>query len=679
MSKKKKKVEAVAPTFTKAQRMVIDEYNGAMLAAAVAGAGKTGSIVERIKTMSDSGIELNRILLCAFNKNAAEDLNRKLKKRMGIKGESGEVARTLHSLARSIWKESHESEGIGLDLGTANYARAIRQGAKAIGMPAVEVDVVANFASRVKNDCLVSSFASGLRALGSTPVVLVDAAQEAIRAKRQTAMTASMVLDAYFAAESARTEGTELADGSWTRFVTFDDVLFEAARLLSENDEAKDYWQRCFDYVIVDEAQDMCEAQWRIVYAIAAEHKNIIVVGDPAQVIYRWRGAKPEYLLRFAADWPGAKTAYMNSNFRSGENIVKAANAVLALIPDDQKLPMQIVGTRGLAGFVGYRETDSPSEEAKDIAANARRHNNAGVEWKDQAVIVRRNDQSGPIEIAMLRAKIPARMVRGVSFFATREAKTALAYLRLAAKRADEEDFEVAIQNPPKYLGRSFIDKIVEAWEAAERKPDWLDIMDASPVVMERRYNGNARDFMGKIRELRVSLAKGSTPYQLFLEVCQKMNWERVEDEDGSNENDAAMNFDRIRDFLADFSDMESLFTTIAELKAAQRAAATSRNAVSICTAHGAKGLEWTTVYIAGVVKGTWPIEWSNVVDEHRLFYVAVTRARDELWLNGHRFKNDDGSEKCEPSMYLETTKLVATQLSGKQTLEAGQLFIGDR
>lgn len=677
-----KKTVDVAHEFTEAQQQVIEHNLGPMLAGAVAGAGKTSTLVERIAKLRDSGVPLNRIMLSAFNVEAAKDLNRKLKKRLGITGENGEVARTLHSLALAIWKESPGSAGIGLDLGSSSYSRAIRQGARAIGADAtVEVDLVSKFASRVKNDCMVSSFAAGLRALGQTPAELVDAAQEMIKAKKQSAMTPAMLIDLYFAAENARTEGTELADGSWTRFVTFDDVLSEAARLLSEDDEVKDYWQRCFDYVIVDEAQDMCEAQWRIVYLLAEKHKNIVVVGDPGQCIYAFRRAKPEYLLNFTKDWPTAKAAYMNANFRSGENIVKAANAVLALIPESQKLPMQIVSTRDLAGFVGFREVETPMDEAHDIATNVRLHHDAGIDWKEQAILVRRNDQSGPIELALLKAKIPARVVRGTSFFATREAKTALAYLRLIANCADDDDFEAAIQNPPKYLGRNYIDKITDAWklEPDDAKPDWLDVMDASSATAERRYNSNARDFMGKIRELRLFLAKGASPFQLFSKVCEKMNWEKwleTEGKESSQDNDVSMNFDRIRDFLSDFGTTQELFATISNLKAAQRSAATSKNAVSICTAHGAKGLEWKIVYIAGVVRHTWPIEWSSVIDEHRLFYVAVTRARDELWLNGYRFKDSESTEACEASMYLNDLKLVPTSLVGKQMLEAGQMVL---
>jgi DNA helicase-2/ATP-dependent DNA helicase PcrA len=615
-------------------------------------------------------------MLSAFNVDAAADLNRKLKKRLGMRGEEVEVARTLHGLAHAIWKSAPVSQGFGLDKSGSTYNRAIRQGAKTIGYDTIEADVVARFASKVKNDCLINTFVTGLRALGQTPGELVDVAAGIIRKKKNCATTPAMLLDLYFAAEDARTTGTELPDGTRMRFVTFDDLLAESARLFAEDDEFRVSWQRRFDYVILDEAQDLCEAQWRIANALADQHRNIMIVGDVAQCIYTFRGARPENFLNFDKNWPGAKLVYMDANFRSGRDIIRVANVVLDKIPDSQKLPMRLQATRDVAGFVGYRESDDPKSEARDIAVNIKKHHDSGIEWRDQAILVRRNDQSGALELALLKAKIPARIVRGHSFFASREAKTALAYLRLIANRADEDDFDTAIMNPPKYLGRVFIDKIQGAWKP---ELDWLDVMDAAPVVKERKYNGNARDFMGKIRELRISFAKGATPLQLFTKVCEKMNWERwveTDNKEASPDNDAAMNFDRIRDFLSDFDDLSTMLTTIDELKAAQRAAAASRNAVAISTAHGCKGLEFQVVYIAGMVEKTWPVGWSDLIDERRVFYVAVTRARDELWFSGYAHKDSEGTEDAARSPYLAELGMQPTDRIGKQVIEAGQMTL---
>jgi DNA helicase-2/ATP-dependent DNA helicase PcrA len=668
---------AEGPRFTEAQQQVIDHTSGPMLAGAVAGAGKSTTLVERVARLNASGVPLNRIMLSAFNVDAATDLNRKLKKRLGLKGEDVEVARTLHGLAHAIWKSSPGSIGFGLDKTGSTYGRAIRQGGASIGYDHVEADLVKKFASRVKNDCLVNSFVTGLRALGQTPGELVDVAAGIVRKKKNCATTPAVLLDLYFAAEDARVSGTQLPDGTWSKFVTFDDLLAEASRLLTEDDQARTQWQARFDHVIVDESQDLCEAQWRIVNALAEGHRNIVVVGDPGQAIYTFRGAKPEHFLNFGNAWPGVKNVYMDANFRSGSDIIRVANVVLDAIPDSQKLPMRLHCTRDAAGFVGYRETDSPRTEAEDIAFNIRKHHDAGVEWRDQAILVRRNDQSGRLELELLKAKIPARVVRGNSFFASREAKTALAYLRLIAGAADEDDFETTIQNPPKYLGRVFIDAIVHAWKA---DLDWLDVMDSAPIVQDRKYNGNARDFMGKIRELRVSLAKGATPLQLFTKLCQKMNWENWlaadADKEAAPDNDAAMNFDRVRDFLSDFDDLPSLFQLIAELKTAQRSAASSRNAVSIATCHSVKGLEYQVVYVAGMIKGTWPVAWGDddPVDERRVFYVAVTRARDELWFNGYRYKDDDGAKDAEPSPYLKELGLSPTDRTGRAVIASGQM-----
>lgn len=1020
MTKKKPKPkQEQGPSFTAAQQQVIDHSRGPLLAGAVAGAGKSTTLVERVARLVGSGTSLDKILLVAFNVDAAEDLNRKLKARLKLRGEKVEVARTLHGLAYAVWRSSDASRGFMLDKGGSLYTRAIRQGSRQIGMDVVEADLVARFASRVKNDCLVDSYTLGLRALGQTPSNLVDIATDIVKRKKASAMRPDMLLDAFFAAENTRTNGTELPDHSVARFVTFDDLLSEAVRLLTEDDQVRQLWQQRYEYVIVDESQDLCEAQWRIVNAVAESHQNLVVVGDVAQCVavgtlisttngprpieemaegdrlvafrngknqeqrvsavwrtgerecitittesgrkltmsldhriwastpdlraqggkmvylmyrpgfgfrvgitnrgldtknnrwgnrlsqeggerlwviahadtkeealrletsfslrfgvptlvfnakdrglnqnrvdavfrefgnngfrlleaagmrfdyphwtsgptangsvrrrvvrivahsakgtqvfmewtggpeidvtelpkarvhrarrggsrirssfaslqdaeafatelakrsgaiisctlsdsgprrnlmlytagslhpgmlvpvrsgdgfvteqilatercravcydlsvddaatfygngilshncvYRWRGAKPEYLLKFTDNWKNAKSVFMDVNFRSGSEIISAANAVLDRIPADQKLPMRLHPARTIAGFVGFRETESPHTEARDIADNIRKHIVARGEWKDHAILVRRNDQTALLEVALLKANIPARVVRGQSFFATREAKAAIAYLRLIVGCATEADFDVAIMNPPKYLGRVYIDTITKA---KTPEVDWIDVMDASPATADRRYNANARDFMAKIRELRLVHQKGATPLQLFSKVCEKMSWDRWVDGDSKEEspdNDAKMNFDRIRDFLADFDTTESLFATIEKLKASQRSAAASRNAVAIVTAHSAKGLEWPIVYIAGVVDRTWPVGWDDLVDERRVFYVAVTRARDELWLNGYQFKDSDTIDVATRSPFIADLELQPTDRSGHQILAAGQMAL---
>lgn len=683
-SKKKPKPVLEAPRFTAAQQQVIDHRTGPLLAGAVAGAGKTTTLVERVARLTASGLPLQRILLTAFNTDASEQLNRKIKKRLGLRGEDVEVARTLHSLTHSIWKSSPTSTGIRLDNGGGMYSRAIRQGAREIGVDIFEVDLVSKLASKCKNDLLLSSLVENLRTLGKTPEFLYEAAQEVVRAKRTSPTTPDQLLDLFFAAENARTQGTDLPDGSRVRFCGFDDLLSDAARLLTENAELCDMWQRRFDYVIVDEAQDLCEAQWRIIDTLAEVHRNLVAVGDVAQCIYRWRQAKPEHFLGFPAKW-SARTVYMQENFRSGSDIVRAANVVLDKIPAAQKLPMKLVATRDLAGFVGYRETENPWTEARDIATNVLKHRAAGTAWKDQMVLVRTNDQSAPLELEMLRAKVPVRVVRGQSFFNSREAKTVLAYLRVIANRADHEDFAVAIVNPPKYLGKVYIDgvtrNVAAPAEGAEPVPiDWIDAMDAAPITQDRRYNANARDFMWKIREWRASLQKGATPLQMFMKICEKSGFERwaVEGGEVAPDNDTRLNFDRVTDFLSSFDTVDILLTTVDELKRSQRAAAASRDAVAISTVHSVKGGEAPVVYIAGLTKRLWPVQWGDLVDERRVFYVAVTRARDELWLNGYRFKDDTATEEVERSMYLSELGIEEpTQRIGPQVLAAGQMTLG--
>jgi superfamily I DNA/RNA helicase len=671
LKERSRKAKRSTTTWTTNQQRVIDHVSGPMLAGAVAGAGKSSTLVERICVLHRKHqVPLERILLCAFNVDAAADLNKKLKDRMELSG-TVEVARTLHSLAHSIWKPSDAAEGFSLDRG-GTYTRAVRQGAKLRGYSNVEVDMVVKLATRLKNDCLINSAVLGLRALGRTPGDLIDIAAALVQKKKSTGMSPNMLLDVFFAAEDMRITGTELADGTRTKFVTFDDLLCEAVRLLEEEESIQNAWQQRFDHVIVDEAQDLCEAQWRIVNLIAAEHRNITIVGDPGQCVYVFRQAKPENFLNFTREWPGTIEVFMEENFRSGASILDAANVVLDMIPPDQKLPMRIKATRDISGFVGHRITDDPDTEAADIATNVLKHYAAGVDWKDQAILVRRNDQSAALELALLRAKVPTRVVRGGSFFNTKEAKAAIAYMRVIAGIADADDLEVALATPPRFLGRQYVSTIAARRESDE---DWIVLMEQA-LESDRRQYYSVKDFVDKIRETRGVYRRGGTPLQVFSHLCSLVNWERWLDNDAEADNDVAMNFERIRAFFADFNTVDGMLTTIDELKEAQKSAASSRNAVSIVTGHSSKGLEWPVVYIAGVVDGVWPVTWSDVVDEERVFYVAVTRARDELWLNSYRYKDVHAIEETKESRFLDALKIGTTDRIGRQHIASGQMMM---
>jgi len=683
-AKRKKKAEAPAagPTFTPAQQVVIEHNLGLMLVGAVAGSGKSTTLIERTARLAQSGVPLDKICLLAFNVDAATQLNRKLKKRLGLKGDVT-VARTLHSLAHSIWSDTSGARGFTLDKNGSLQNRAIREAVNTLGIRqgTFDLDVVRRFSSRVKNDMLVTDEVVDQRLLGLTAPQLLDAAEAVIRAKRDCAQHPDDLIAIFFAAETVRdTQGVLLHDNATrARFVGFDDLLVESVRAFDRDPGLLARWQEQFDYVVVDEAQDLCEAQWRIVDALARRTRNLTIVGDPGQCIYSFRGARPEHFLAFAKR-PNVRVVYMEHNFRSASKIIESGNIALAGIPLSARLPMKMIGTRSDVGFLGYRVHDAPSAEAVDLARNINAHHESGIEWRDQAILLRVNAQSAPIELELLKAKIPCRVAAGASFFAAKATKVVLAYMRVIANRADHSDFTEAILSPTRYLGRVFTDAVTKAApQETTNGFDWIDLMEGLSVVHDRRYTGNAHDFMWKVRDWRTSLAKNATPRQLFEKICKVTDFGRwiASASEAEPDVDAGMNFDRVVDFMSAFNTLAELLDTVDELHVAQRRAAASRNAVTISTVHRVKGAEWQVVYMPGMTSKIWPVPWGNPTDERRLLYVAVTRAAQELWFYSHAYADDATVDEVTVSPYLPEFGVTPTEEVGKRVAApAGQLSL---
>jgi len=656
MAAKKAKKPVETPIYdrlTDAQKSVVDHGSGPLLAGAVAGAGKSTTLIERVARLVTQGTPIQRICLVAFNVAAAADLNKKLKKRLkGIDtgDDDVEVARTLHSLALAVFKSDTASHGTRLDHTGSLWPKAIQAAFDQLQMSGEERDVelVKKFSSKVRNDYLPCD--PLLMRLGHLPTELVAAAHETISGRKSPRITDPKQLVQVFLAATAirQTGNVQGADG--IPFITFDDVLWESVRSLERDEALLRRWQARFDHIVVDEAQDLCESQWMLAELLSRGHKNLIVVGDPAQALYRFRGARPQRLTGFAGRWAQTKTVYMQENFRSGSSILDGANAVLESLPPDQKLPMQLVSTRGLRGVVGLMEPRSSTDEGASIAAACKAIKAQGREWRDIAILVRMNSQTVDLELQAFRAKVPVRLVSGASFFSVHETQVLLAYLRLIFGKADADDLLLCVTNPGRYLGRKFVDEVTS--RAGGGTGDWVEKVSSS-----RSGGQRGAEFCAHMRGWRASMQRGATPITLIdaiLEQTDYAKWHLREKAEPDVASDLSENLSRIRSFAGDFDTVEQLLATVDEMKAAQKSAAMSRNAVTISTVHQAKGLEWPVVFIPGLTETRWPIPWGELEDELRCFYVAVTRARDECWLSYYEQHDATDSGKSQRTSFLD-------------------------
>lgn len=658
MAAKKKKAPKVEPPklvdlLTPAQRAIVHHGDGPLLAGAVAGCGKTSCMVERVAHLVERGALLNRICIVAFNVAAAEDLNRKLKKRLkGIPGVDLETdpARTLHSLALLVFKSDEANRSVRFGNVEPLWTKAIREAHQALGITTPDVDLVKEFASKVRNDYLPAEPVFEPFDVKKLHPDVFAAAQVIVESKKSPKLSITELLQVFCKADNARRAGRVTGSDGFA-FATFDDILWEAARLLESNARLRQVWQKRYDHIVVDEAQDLCEAQWQLIELLASGHRNIVVVADPAQALYGFRGARPEHVISFAERWRG-QAIYMEENFRSGSDILDAANRVLDAMDDDAKLPMHLKPTRGVTGYVGRMRSDTPSAEASAIASACATQKGMGREWKEMAILIRLNSQSKDLELEFFRQKVPLRMVSGTSFFSLKEAKTMLSYFRLIAGKAEEDDLYNAITSPSRFLGKAFVEAVARV---SNEPGDWIERIPKSSVWRGREQDP-AYQFVEQVKEWRASSLRGATPSQLLdriLDKTQYTQWHLKEQADSDESSTFVDTMDRIRSFTEEFNTVDEMLVTVDEMRAQQRSAAQSRNAVTVITIHQAKGLEWPVTFVPGLTNQNWPVPWGEEREELRCFYVALTRARDECWISTYTNKGDIDAKPVYPSTYL--------------------------
>lgn len=645
----KRKDAAAAPKLNPEQAAVSLHVNGPLLVSAGAGSGKTTAVVERIvNLMRIAGVSARRILVLSFSQTAAKEVGKRLKARLPD-ADVDRVFRTFHSLALEIHKHEVNDKTSVLDhnMAITRYAfKACRE--RVDGGRAVNWESFKLFASIVKNDFLGRNpvFAQ----LGATDPRMGALADKVVAHCKLP--SAASLLDVYHTYEHARRQGMEVklakdADPQLVRWTNFDELLYDVAWMLA-NPDMRLKWQSQWDYVIQDEAQDMCETQNVIAEYLAEQHRNYMVVGDPGQAIYEWRGARPEKLITFKDRWKSSRIIALDRNYRSGKSIIEAANAMLRSLRDYEKLPIQLRGERPDNGFIAFHEFDSFDKQADAIALNCKKHHDAGVEWKDMAVLVRTVGQAGAIEVALNAADIPTKSV-GSSMFDVPEVRTLLAWYRVALGRATADHYRDALQYPhSNRIGRDFADLATK--EAPAENVSWLDHIES--MMSQARLPRAVEDWLETVANLQRD-ARAQTPGQLLLkisrEACSDIIFDAVDD---VGDRDADENHKKLIDLASDFASHDLFLDKIDRMLANREKHKRTRNVVIISTVHRAKGDEWSVVFVPGVAQGVFPHKKGEAEEEKRIFYVALTRARDELWLSR---ATEDMYGQTLPSQFIET------------------------
>ena len=642
-------------TYNPAQLAAVEHGDGPVLVIAGAGSGKTRVLTGRVARLLDRGVPPYGVLAFTFTNRAAREMRGRIEATVGPGAASQLWIGTFHATALRILRR--EARTLGLPPGFTIYDRDDQEGI---------------LRDLIKDAALPDT----VYRLG-TVLGRISDAKNALVTPEQAERAAQHDFDRQVAKLYGRYQAALRRAGA----LDFDDLIAETVRLWLDHPAAGERWSRRFRHVLVDEYQDTNHAQFRLVQSLAAVHGNVFVVGDDDQSIYGWRGADLANVLDFERAFPGAVTLRLEQNYRSTKNILEAANAVIA--HNTARKGKTLWCEREAGAPISFALTADETAEARRVRHWLQRQQARGRRLADCAVLYRTNAQSRSLETELRQHGIPYEIVGGLSFFQRREVKDVLAYLRLAVNPLDQASFFRVWNTPRRGLGPA-----VEAQVRARLAAPGADPVGAlRSLLAEGALKGAAKTgaaaFVRLVDELRARLSEPL--HLLFAHLLKKSGY--LEHLDATSDEDledrrrnveelgaAAAGFAATRSMRVasstgitagepgDEGDEQSseLLAWLSECSLLTDADRTSDgDRVLLLTVHNAKGLEFDAVAVAGLEEGLLPHATSlettaELEEERRLFYVAITRARDEVLLTAAAYRRRfDGARGAAVSRFV--------------------------
>ena len=426
----------------------------------------------------------------------------------------------------------------------------------------------------------------------------------------------------------------------------FDDLIYNTVKLLETNADVLEHWQRRFQYVLIDEYQDTNRLQYRLSSLLAGGWGNICVVGDDDQSIYKFRGATIENILDFESQYRGCRVIRLEQNYRSTGHILDAANAVIA--NNAQRKGKNLWTNKDRGEQLIHYFADNERDEAEFVASTILSDYGRGANWRDHAVLYRMNAQSNQFEYAFKRSGIPYRIIGGTRFFDRAEVKDVLAYLSVISSPSDDLRLTRIINSPPRGIGARTVEQVGEL--AREQSCSMFEILEKSESYPALQRAGvKLRLFANLIKELR-ELSRKVTPDELLDALLDKTGYVRVLEEKNTTEDTArAENVREVKTSILTYmkesgdSTLEGYLANVA-LYTDMDNYDPEADAVILMTIHRAKGLEFPTVFLVGMEETIFPGlraigEPDEMEEERRLCYVAITRAKERLYLTSAQYR----------------------------------------
>jgi len=625
------------------QRDAVTAGDGPLLVLAGAGSGKTRVIAHRIAwLLGVRGVHPKNVLAVTFTNKAAGEMARRVAELVAPVGIRAPLIATFHSAC----------------------VRILRQHIRHIGYPPHFTIYDEDDRLQLVKECMRELDMTDRTWTPASIVQRISAAKNQMVALEEVERAARGPREERIAALFRRYQERLVAAAA----TDFDDLLLLTVRLFTEAPAVLAWYHGLWTHVLVDEYQDTNRAQYRIIRQLTAEHRNVCVVGDADQSIYKWRGADIRNILDFETDYPGTRVIRLEQNYRSTKRILALASAVIAHNVSRKDKGLWTENGEGERAAV-YRAWDE-HEEANFVAQTILAARGAGSAWDDIAVFYRTNAQSRVLEDALRRGGIPYVVVGSVRFYERKEIKDALAYLRLVVNPADDVAFRRAIQTPGRGIGRATLTRLEEL-AVREARP-LLALAAAPPADVTGKPRRALEEFAALIT--RLATAREKTPLPAFIDLVldasgyrEDLKQERSSEADARLENleeliAAAEDYVRGQEdaTLEGFLDGVALVSDVDELPDGARG-------VTLMTLHSAKGLEFPVVFLTGMEEGVFPhVRAMDSVDEieeeRRLCYVGITRAKERLWISYALHRRMHGYGLGEPSRFL--LEMPAEQLA---------------
>src|SRR5574343_190307 len=615
----------------------VNTLNGPLLIIAGAGAGKTKTITHRILNLIKSGVKPSEILAITFTNKAAKEMRERVyhlieqDKSLNVPISFNErpFLSTFHALVVHIIKEN--SILLGIPRHFTIYDRGDSKKAVKNALEEMNLDTkqyepgsILNAISRQKGDGVTASEYKN----------------------KNNEYYQKIVAGAWEKYESVIAKEKSL---------DFDDLLLKTALLLRNHPEIRKKYSDIWKYIHIDEYQDTNKVQYEIASLLSKENRNICVVGDMDQNIYSWRGANIENILNFEKEYPEAKIITLEENYRSTQTILTAANNVIKknVLRKEKNLFTKNHEGEKIELLISYTE----QEEARMIADEAKKLIKNGSEPRDISVLYRANFQSRALEEAFLNKNIPYQVL-GVRFFERKEVKDVISFIKSALNRESTNDMVRIVNVPPRGIGKATIMKIVTGQENT-----------LSPALKSK-----VAIFLSLLERIK-NIALKETPSQLIKYIIRESGMENAYKNGGPEELEKLENLRELVTVASQYDaislqeganiGIEKLLENVA-LATDQDELEKDNNAVKLMTVHASKGLEFDFVFIAGLEEDLFPharmgegrdgngASQSEMEEERRLFYVAITRARKKLFLSYAQLRTIFGSQKVNtPSHFI--------------------------